>query len=104
MSNRRSLSSARMTTKADFTEQEWDQVLSAPPTAGMMVILAHHGGMIRETIAMGKAYAEARKQHGNSELLDEIVAAKPERDHTRFHSFEEMKAHSLQLLADSVKT
>jgi hypothetical protein len=28
---------------------------------------------------MGKAYVEAREQHGKSELLDEIVAAKPER-------------------------
>src|SRR4051794_7397171 len=72
--------------------------------AGLIVAAADRGGMVRETFAMGKAYAEARKQHGNSELLDEIVAAKPERDHTRFHSFEEMKAHSLQLLADSVKT
>jgi hypothetical protein len=29
---------------------------------------------------MAKAYVEARREHGESELLDEIVAAKPERD------------------------
>jgi hypothetical protein len=51
---------------------------------------------------MAKAYGEARKEHGNSQLLDEIVAAKPERDHTHFHSFEELKAQGLQHLRDSV--
>jgi len=92
-----------MTTKADFTEQEWDQVLSGPPMAGMLVITADHGGMMRETFAMAKAYGEARKQHGKSELLDEIVAAKPERDHTRFHSYDEMKQHSVGLLREAVE-
>ena len=51
---------------------------------------------------MAKAYVEARQQHGESELLDEIVAAKPERDHTHYHSPEELKQHGLQLLRDSV--
>jgi len=45
---------------------------------------------------------EARQQHGESELLDEIVAAKPERDHTHYHSPEELKQHGLQHLRDSV--
>ena len=35
---------------------------------------ASRGGTFRETFAIGKAYAEARKQHGASELLDEIVS------------------------------
>lgn len=93
-----------MTTKAQFSEQEWDQVLSGPPMAGMIVAMAEHGGMMRETFAMAKAYAEARQQHGKSELLDEIVAAKPERDHTRFRSYDELKRHGVQLLQDAVAT
>src|SRR3954454_1311256 len=93
-----------MSTKTDFTEQEWDQVLSGPPAAGMMVVMAHGGGMMRETFAMAKAYGEARKEHGKSQLLDEIVAAKPERDHTRFHSYDELKHHGLQLLQEAVAT
>ena len=93
-----------MTTKADFTEPEWDKVLSGPPMAGMMVAMADHGGMMRETFAMAKAYGEARKQHGKSELLDEIVAAKPERDHTRFRSYDELKRHGVQLLQEAVTT
>jgi hypothetical protein len=91
-----------MTSKSQFTAEEWRLILEAPPSAGMIVVTAQRGGSFRETIAMAKAYAEARKQHGKSELLDDIVAAKPERDHTHYHSFEELKQHGLQYLRDSV--
>ena len=57
-----------MTTKTAFTEQEWDLVLSGPPMAGMIVAMADGGGMMRETIAMAKAYGEARQQQGKCEL------------------------------------
>ena len=92
-----------MTAKADFTEQEWQAVLEGPPSAGLIVVTAQRGGTIRETFAIAKAYAEARQQHGASELLDEIVGAKPEMDHTRYHSPEELKQHSLQHLQDAVR-
>ena len=91
-----------MTTKAAFTPEEWTVILEGPPTAGMIVITAAHGGMLRETVAMSKAYAEARAQHGESELLDEIVAAKPHVDHTRYHSPEELKEHGLEHLRNAV--
>jgi hypothetical protein len=91
-----------MTGKADFTQEEWEQILEGPPSAGMIVITAQRGGTFRESIAMAKAYVEARQQHGGSELVDEIVAAKPERDHTRYHSAEELKQHGLQHLRDAV--
>lgn len=91
-----------MTTKSDFSAEEWLLILEAPPSAGMIVVTAQRGGSFRESIAMAKAYVEARKHHGPSDLLDEIVAAKPERDHTHFHSPEELKEHGLQHLRDSV--
>ncbi len=91
-----------MTKKSDFTADEWKIVLEAPPSAGMIVVIAQRGSSFREAIAMAKAYAEARQHHGESELLDEIVAAKPERDHTHFHSPDELKQHGLQHLRDSV--
>ena len=91
-----------MTSKADFSPEEWKTVLEGPPTAGMMVITAAHGGTFRETIAMSKAYTEARSQHGESELLDEIVSAKPKVDHTLYHSPEELRDHGLALLRDAV--
>jgi len=89
-----------MTTKAAFSPEEWNAVLEAPPTAGMIVITASHGGTFRETFAMSKAYAEARAQHGESELLDEVVAAKPKTDHTRYHSPEELRESGLGHLRD----
>lgn len=91
-----------MTGKADFTQDEWNLVLEAPPSAGLIVVTAQRGGTFRETIAMAKAYAEARQMHGESELLDEIAAAKPERDHTRYHSPEELKQAGLQHVRDAV--
>ncbi len=91
-----------MTSKADFTEEEWRLVLEGPPSAGLMVMTASHGGMFRETFAMSKAYAEARQHHGASELLDAIVDASPKMDHTRYGSPEELKQHSLQHLRDAV--
>src|ERR1700733_7140263 len=91
-----------MTSKSDFTSEEWKLILEAPPSAGMIVVTAQRGGSFRETIAMAKAYVEARQQHGESELLDEIVSAKPERDHSHYHSQEELREHGLQSLRDSV--
>jgi hypothetical protein len=90
-----------VTSKSDFTAEEWQLVLEAPPSAGMIVVTAQRGGTFRETIAMAKAYVEARQQHGESELLDEIVAAKPERDHTHYHSPEELKQHGIQHLRNA---
>jgi hypothetical protein len=91
-----------MTTKAAFSAEEWKTVLQGPPTAGMIVVTAARGGMIRETIAMAKAYSEAHTRPGESELLDEIVAARPDVDHSRFHSAEELKEHGLAELRAAV--
>ena len=77
-------------------------MLEGPPTAGMIVITAARGGMFRETIAMSKAYTEARAEHGESKLLDEIEAAKPKVDHTRYHSAEELRDNGLKHLRDAV--
>ncbi len=91
-----------MTTKAAFSPEEWKVVLEGPPTAGMIVLTAAHGGTFRETIAMSKAYAEARAEHGESELLDEIVSAKPKVDHTRYHSAEELRHNGHGHLRDAM--
>ena len=92
-----------MTGQADFTEQEWELVLEGPPTAGMIVVTAQRGGMFRETLAMAKAYGEARKQHGESQLLDEIVAAKPKVDRSRYHSPEELRENGVARLREAVE-
>lgn len=91
-----------MTGKSDFTDEEWKTVLEAPPSAGLIVIASDRGGSIRESFSMAKAYTEARQEHGESELLDEIVSAKPEVDHTRFKTPEELKDACLGHIRDAV--
>jgi hypothetical protein len=91
-----------MTGKADFTTEEWDTVLEGPTSAGMIVSTAQRGGTFREVFAMAKAYTEARKEHGDSQLLDEIVAHKPEMDRTKAHSAEELKEHGLRRIRDAI--
>jgi hypothetical protein len=68
----------------------------------MIVITASGGGMFKETWAMSKAYAEARSQHGESELLDEIVSSKPKTEHAHARSPEEWREHGLGLLGQVV--
>jgi hypothetical protein len=92
-----------MTGKADFSPDEWTTVAEGPPTAALMVMMAQRGGTFRETIAMAKGYAEARGQHGESQLLDELVSAKPEIDHTHYSSYEELAQHGRQHLRDAIE-
>ncbi len=92
-----------MTGKADFTKEEWDTVLHGPTTAGLIVITAQRGGTFRETFAITKAYSEAHKQPGQSQLVDEIVGAKPALDHTRYGSYAELKVAGLAHLRSAMK-
>ena len=91
-----------MTGKADFSEEEWKQVAQGPTSAGVIVASAQRGGTFRESFSMAKAYAEARKAHGESELLDTVVSSKPEMDKARPHSTEELRAHELENLREAV--
>jgi hypothetical protein len=91
-----------MTTSADFTPEEWETVREGPTSAGMIVSTADRGGTFREVFAIAKAYTEARQEHGDSELLDELVSHKPEMDRTKAHSTEELKEHGLQRISDAV--
>ena len=72
-----------MTQKADFNADEWSVVVEGPLYAGLRVVLADKGGTIRESMAMGRVYQEARSEHGQSELLDAIIATPPSLDRTR---------------------
>jgi len=72
-----------MTRKADFNAEEWSTVVEGPVYAGMRVISADRGGTLRESLALGRAYKEARERHGESELLDELVKSPPSIDPDR---------------------
>jgi hypothetical protein len=72
-----------MTRKADFNAEEWSTIVDGPLYAGMRLISADRGGTLRETLAMGRVYQEARSHHGDSELLDELVKSPPSIDPDR---------------------
>ncbi len=90
-----------MTGKADFSPEEWDLVREGPPAAGMVALTAEKGGTFRESWAMAKEYTEARKEHGESELLDALVAEKP--DTKRYSSPEELVDVGLRRLTEAVQ-
>src|SRR3954464_11370494 len=66
-----------MTRKADFNAEEWTTAVEGPLYAGMRVISAHRGGTLRETLALSRVYQDARGQHGDSPLLDELGKPPP---------------------------
>jgi hypothetical protein len=68
-----------MTEKAAFNAEEWDKLLEVPALAALRVIAADRGGTIRESLSLGRAYAEARSS-GDDALLSEIVSSAPHVD------------------------
>jgi hypothetical protein len=72
-----------MTSKADFNAEEWTTVVEGPLYAGLSVVGADRGGSVRESLALGRVYKEARGAHGDSELLDELVKSPPSVDPDR---------------------
>jgi hypothetical protein len=73
---------ADMTSKSEFNAEEWSQVVEAPALAAVRVITADRGGTIRESMSLGKVYAEAR-QGADSGLLHEVASSPPQIDPQR---------------------
>jgi hypothetical protein len=66
-----------MSTKADYSAEEWRLVLKGPLMAGLAVVAASPSGplgVLREMFAVGKLVAETRGQPGASELLRTLVS------------------------------
>jgi hypothetical protein len=67
----------KMTRRADFNADEWATVVEGPILAALRIIAASHGGRLRESLALARAYQDAAAHHGESELLGELVKAPP---------------------------
>jgi hypothetical protein len=66
----------RMTSKADFTDDEWTRVKRAPFVAGMAISIADPGGPIeafKETSATLRSVLGAAEGGGRGELVDAIA-------------------------------
>jgi hypothetical protein len=65
-----------MTSKADFSQDEWTRLKRAPFVAGMAISLADPGGpieLVKETAATLKTVRDAAESGGHGELLDGIA-------------------------------
>ena len=91
-----------MTAKSAFSDEGWKTVLAGPTSAGMIVLMAQSGGTWSEMWAMSKAYAEARQQHGESEVLDALVAEKPKVDRHKYGTPEALRTDGVARLQQAV--
>jgi hypothetical protein len=89
--------------KTDFSPEEWKLLVEGPTIAGMIVLTSAGGGTFKETFALARAYADARKQHGASQLLDELVAEKPGFDRHQFGSTQELHDEGLQHIGQTAQ-
>ena len=92
-----------MATKADFNADEWSTIVEAPLLAGMRVVGAGRGGTIRESLAIGRVYSEARRAQGASELLDELVSSPPAVDTQRLTGAGDLTAVSGDRLREALR-
>jgi hypothetical protein len=71
-----------MTTKADFTDEEWTRLERAPFVAGMAISLADPGGPIeavKESMAALKTVSETAQAGGHGDLADAVSKSAAEK-------------------------
>ncbi len=84
-----------MTSKADFTSQEWTMLLLAPVQAGMAVLLASRSGLIgtaKEAMALHNATNKrVAQQHPNNSLIQTLLSS--DNDQEEKLVFQKVKAY-----------
>ena len=67
-----------MTTKADFTQEQWQLILDVPIMVGMGVMIAGKSGLgtMKESFALTKEMIDAVKGHADNELIQAVVNAR----------------------------
>jgi hypothetical protein len=75
-----------MATKADFTPEEWQRILSMPQIASLYLALASPSnplGLAQEMVASAKGIVEAIKSSSGNELVDAVAADMREKTEKR---------------------
>jgi hypothetical protein len=88
-----------MTTKADFTDEEWERLERAPFVAGIAISLADPGGPIeavKESAATIKTVVEAARTGGRGELVDAIAKDVSEKARQRQNPLRDFKPRGAQ--------
>lgn len=95
-----------MTTKADYTPEEWQAIYTAAPMAGLAVTAASPSGpfgVIKEMFAVGHAIGETLQRGSSNPLVKALIedmkarGTKPERPHN-IHSPEDAQRAALESL------
>lgn len=101
-----------MAKKADFTSEEWQQILSLPQVASLYLVLASPSnplGLAQEMVASSKGIVEALKSSSGNELIDAVAADIREKAEKReklepplktSNDLNEMKAQCLRACRD----
>jgi hypothetical protein len=98
-----------MTTKADFTEEEWARLGRAPLVAGMAISIADPGGPIetlKETSAALRTVVEAAQDGSHGELVQAIaadVAAMAQQRHNPMAGFSAKGAGARDQILDELR-
>ena len=83
-----------MTTKADFTDEEWTRLERAPLVAGMAISLADPGGPIeamKESLAAIKTIAEGAQSADRGELVQAVAMSVAEQTRQRQNPLADFK-------------
>jgi hypothetical protein len=83
-----------MTTKADFTDEEWTRLERAPLVAGMAISLADPGGPIeavKESMAAIKTITEAAQPGERGELVQALATSVTEKTRQRQNPLADFK-------------
>jgi hypothetical protein len=99
---------ASVTTKADYTAEEWELIKRAPLMAGMAVVAASPSGpigLVKEMFAVGRVLAEGSGEGSTNELINALVADiragnRPASPTESISSVEEAKDLGLQACRD----
>jgi hypothetical protein len=98
-----------MTSKTDFTEDEWTRLGRAPLLAGLAISLADPGGpieAIKESSAALKTLVEAAREGGYGEFVHAIaqdVAAKAQRRENPLSGFKPDRRNAQQEILDELR-
>jgi hypothetical protein len=98
-----------MTTKADFTDEEWTRLERAPLVAGMAISFADPGGPIealKESMAAVKTIVETARSGGEGELVDALakdVAAKAQKRENPLKGFRPRGGMAAEEILDELR-
>jgi hypothetical protein len=92
-----------MTTKARFNAEEWTVVTTAPALAGLFVAAAEPGGKLSESVALSRAYAEARTREPGPLLHDVLSTAPSLPAESRPKTPEDVRRVALEQLRHAVR-